>query len=419
MAPAAGTSNNTTLAGNFKIKYADRLIDERLVATPVLDMVAFKRKTGAIALELDIPVPLTHHQGSNFQNPGDTNAFRTPVAAQVKYAKVQNQEIITQFKVPFGTVAALSNGEEVAYDDLTVIKMLEAGKAILRDQELSHQHGGNSLGQALSYTGSSGTSLVVQFTPASWSAGIWKFTEGGVFDFSPTLGAAKLNTNGDVVVASVQPALKQVTFTANAADVTAISGSAGAFAYRAGSIGLESLGLFNILSQTSGTLFNISVSGFTAWQAVQSNLSSGVLTFSKLVGVVADAVSGNLRGDIKVLVSPRVWGGLMTDQAALRRYPSKPGSFENGAPSVVLYTETGALEIVSNPLNKDGEAAFFPAKLAMRVGTSDPTDKISGLSLQVMDINSPTWVFDMFAGEAIFFRAPAQCGYINGIVTPS
>src|ERR1700761_8703626 len=116
MAPAAGTSNNTTLAGNFKTKYAERLMDERLVATPLLDMVSFKKKTGAISLELDIPIPLTHHQGSTFQAAGDTTSLRVPVASQVKYAKVTNTEIITVFKVPFGTVAAMANGEEVAYD---------------------------------------------------------------------------------------------------------------------------------------------------------------------------------------------------------------------------------------------------------------------------------------------------------------
>ena len=97
--------NNTTLAGNFKTKYAERLMDERLVATPLLDMVSFKKKTGAISLELDIPIPLTHHQGSTFQAAGDTTSLRVPVASQVKYAKVTNTEIITVFKVPFGTVA--------------------------------------------------------------------------------------------------------------------------------------------------------------------------------------------------------------------------------------------------------------------------------------------------------------------------
>jgi hypothetical protein len=421
-----GVSSNTTLAGNFKTKYAERLIDERLNATPILDMVAFKKKSGAIALELKIPQALTHHAGSSFGDAGGSETLRAPVPAQVQYASVQNQEIITTFKIPFGTVAAMANGEEVAYDDLSVIKMLEAGKAILRDQELSHQHGKGGLGAASSYSGSSGTTLVVTFTAASWSSGIWKFTETNPFDFvDPAAPTVKLNTNADCLVTAVDAANRKVTFSANASDVTAISAVSGAVAYRAGATGStsiyarESRGIFNILSLTSGSPFGLNVASYSALQAVQGNLSSGVLTFNKAVALVAEAVSGNLRGDIKWMVSPKVWGGLMTDQAALRRYPSKPGSFENGAPSVILYTETGALEFVSNPLNKDGEACFFPQKLVQRVGTSDPTDKISGLTLQAMATDTPTWQFDMFAGEALYVRAAAQCGYVQGIVVPS
>jgi hypothetical protein len=420
-------SNFTSLVGSFKIKYQEgKLKDFRLNVCPILDSVPFRKAATGTSIEMDIPVALTQHSGNLFQAAGG-NGNVLPVPAVVIAAKVTNQEIVGALDVPFGVLQALSNGDVVSYLNPTLLRVFELEKSVRRDQEITHLHGGTGIGQLASTPAAStlvsGTvfQTTITLTAATWSSGLWKFMEGSPLDaYSLVTGGVHRNAaamtlgGGNNGVLAVNPALKQLQLTGTQADLNALI--SGDFLFRFGSNAVEGLGLKFILSNTTATLFNISAVTYSGWRASQVAVNAQPLTFVKLASGVAEAVSGALASELEIQTSPKSFANLLTDQAGLRRYAAKPSAFENGAEGVTFYSEAGKIAVISNPFVMEGDTFGYPKDTLMRIGTTEPTDTMGGLRLEVVNPSATSVRFYFFAAEQIFAQQMAACIYWSGIV---
>ena len=428
-------SNFTSLVGSFKIKYQEgKLKDFRLNVCPLLDSVPFRKAATGTSIEMDIPVALTQHAGNTFQAAGGNSTPNSPVPAVVIAAKVTNQEIVGALDVPFGVLQALSNGDVVSYLNPTLLRVFELEKSVRRDQEITHLHGGTSIGQisalgAVTQVGSSSTYYrLVTITAATWASGLWKFMEGAPYDVysaltsgthrnaaALTLGLPLGFVGGSLPAGQVvSPSTKQIYLTGATGDLTAVA--VNDYIFRFGAYALEGLGLKYILSNTSATLFNIPAGSYSGWTASQVAVNSQPLTFVKLASGVAEAVSGALASEMEVQTSPKSFANLLTDQAGLRRYAAKPSAFENGAEGVTFYSEAGKIAVISNPFVMEGDTFGYPKDTLMRIGTTEPTDTMGGLRLEVVNPSATSVRFYFFAAEQIFAQQMAACIYWSGIV---
>ncbi len=421
-------SNFTSLVGSFKIKYQEgKLKDFRLNVCPLLDSVPFRKAATGTSIEMDIPVALTQHSGNTFQAAGGNSTPNSPVPAIVIAAKVTNQEIIGALDVPFGVLQALSNGDVVSYLNPTLLRVFELEKSVRRDQEITHLHGGTGLGQvsaksAVTLVSGSVYEALITITSATWASGLWKFLEGAPYDvYSALTSGTKRNTTGALTLGggtanpiAVQPATKQITLTGAQADLTAVA--VNDYIFRFTAYAVEGLGLKYIFSNTTATLFNISSATYSGWRASQVAVNSQPLTFVKLASGVAEAVSGALASELEVQTSPKSFANLLTDQAGLRRYAAKPSAFENGAEGVTFYSEAGKIAVISNPFVMEGDTFGYPKDTLMRIGTTEPTDTMGGLRLEVVNPSATSVRFYFFAAEQIFAQQMAACIYWSGIV---
>jgi hypothetical protein len=420
-------SNFTSLVGSFKIKYQEgKLKDFRLNVCPILDSVPFRKAATGTSIEMDIPVALTQHSGNTFQAAGGSGPTNSPVPAVVIAAKVTNQEIIGALDVPFGVLQALSNGDVVSYLNPTLLRVFELEKSVRRDQEITHLHGGTGIGQisakgAVTLVSGSVFEVLITVTAATWASGLWKFMENAPFDVYSALtagtkrNAAALTLGGGTAnPTAVLPATKQIVLTGTTADLTAIA--VNDYIFRFGAYAVEGLGLKYIFSNTTATLFNISSATYSGWRASQVAVNSQPLTFVKLASGVAEAVSGALASELEVQTSPKSFANLLTDQAGLRRYAAKPSAFENGAEGVTFYSEAGKIAVISNPFVMEGDTFGYPKDTLMRIGTTEPTDTMGGLRLEVVNPSATSVRFYFFAAEQIFAQQMAACIYWSGIV---
>jgi hypothetical protein len=423
-------SNFTSLVGSFKIKYQEgKLKDFRLNVCPILDSVPFRKAATGTSIEMDIPVALTQHSGNTFQAAGANSVPNAPVPAVVLAAKVTNQEIVGALDVPFGVLQALSNGDVVSYLNPTLLRVFELEKSVRRDQEITHLHGNTGIGQVSALSAVTAFGAIFQRTitisGATWASGIWKFMEGSPYDaYSLAQAGTKRNTAvmtlgaggvaGVLAQTAVSPSTKQIVLTGATADLSAIA--VNDFLFRANANGVEGLGLKFIFSNTTATLFNIPALQYSGWQASQVAVNGQPLTFVKLASGVAEAVSGALASELEVQTSPKSFANLLTDQAGLRRYAAKPSAFENGAEGVTFYSEAGKIAVISNPFVMEGDTFGYPKDTLMRIGTTEPTDTMGGLRLEVVNPSATSVRFYFFAAEQIFAQQLAACIYWSGIV---
>jgi hypothetical protein len=403
----AGPNNNlTTLNGLFKEVYANKL--ENLIPDGVklLNMVSFVSRQYQEGNLYHQPVVLGLEHGITYSTGGDAFTLNSAIAGQIKDAQIQGAQLVLRSILSYTAAARSVGGGQKAFEDATKFLVGNMLRSVARKLEIELFYG--QVGIGVIATGGI-TGLVITIATAEWAPGIWAGSENMPINFRTSGGA----DHGSTTVTSVDMTAQTITV------ASAMSAADGDSIYVDGSFGNEFAGVHKILTNT-GTLFNISASAFALWTGNQFDCGGSALSFTKIQSAVARAVEKGLDSEVTVLVNPRGWANLLSDQAALRKYDGSytSSAAENGMESIKFYGQNGVIEIQPSIFVKQGYAYMLCRDEWIRVGSTDITFKRPGQGEEFFrDLeNAAGYELRAFTDQAIFCSAPGKQVLLKNIV---
>lgn len=422
------TTGTTDLNGLFKEAYAssiENLIPECNKIIKEVKMTAPKQQLGNLYHQ---PVILRQEQGVTYSAPNN-GAFALNAARSmaVKDAQVDAYQILIASALDYES-RARSQGPN-SFFDATALQVENTIASISKRLELSVLYGQTGLGLAASSVNTDATHTVVTVSTATWSTGIWAGMENSQVQFWK-LDNTLVSSGADAIftVDSVDPVNTALTVSGTATGITALDAALAATdaniyfnGARTGATTFQEMpGIDKIITNT-GTLFNISASTYNLWKGNTYDAGAAALTRAKLNVAISFAVARGLDEDVNVYVNPRTWSNVVEAEATLRKYDSsyKSSGFENGAGSITLHSENGALNLISHTYVKQGEAFAFPIKRVKRLGTKDIAFTINGddSDLYVFPLaDAAGYGFRVYTGQSVFVETPARTIKITNIV---
>lgn len=412
----ASTANTvSTLNGNFKEVYADKI--ENLIPDGVklYNMIPFQKESKALGNLYHQPVVLGLEHGITYGGPnGDAFALNSSVAGVMKDAKVQGYEMVLRSVLSVGA-ASRSLTSANAFEKATKHLVANMLRSFSRRLEVQLLYGKRGIG-----TVSGRSDEVLTITDATWAPGIWSGAEGMLIDIYQSnltsLRAANLE------ISSVSFDNRTITTVTGSA---ANSVAANDVIFYKGSNGNEFDGIDNIIRNT-GTLFNISASSYNLWQGnVLSN--SGAtrdLTFELITKAVTRLVEKGL-GDqeVVVLLNPLQFDVLLAEQDAKRLYDSSysESKYKTGSKELEFHSQNGTIKIVSSIYVKAGSAYVLCLDEFMRVGSSDITFKQPGFEGEFFRILNDSNGYELraYTDQALFCSAPGKNAVIDDLKVPA
>lgn len=404
----AGPNNNlTTLNGLFKEVYASKL--ENLIPDGVklYNMVPFVSRQYQEGNLYHQPVVLGLEHGVTYSTGGDAFTLNSAIAGQIKDAQVQGAQLVLRSILSYTAASRSVGGGAKAFEDATKFLVGNMLRSITRKLEMELFYGGVGIAQ-LAASGSI-SSLVITIATAEWAPGVWAGAEGMPINFRASDGT----DHGSTTVTAVDMDARTITV------ASAASAADGDFIYVDTSFGNEFAGVHKILTN-AGTLFNISATSYNLWKGNQYDCGSAAISFTKIQQAVSRAVEKGLDSEVMVLVNPRGWANLLSDQAALRKYDTsyKTGELDNGAESIKFYGQNGVIEIQPSIFVKEGYAYILCRDEWMRIGSTDVTFKRPGQGEEFFrDLESAAgYELRCFTDQAIFCSAPGKQVLMKNIV---
>lgn len=397
-----------TLNGFFKEAYADKLNELIPDGVKLLNKIKFLSKDKQPGNLYHQPVILGMEHGVTFAS-SDEDAFNLnpPVAGVIKDAQVKGNPIIMRSVLGYVSASRAALGGSKAFMDATKYLVANMLRSMAKKLEIELLYG--QMGYA---SVASVSSTVLTITTAEWAPGIWAGAEGMPVEIRDSTGAT---SRGEATVASVDMDARTVTLNVAVAGVVA-----GDVVWHKGAYGNEFPGIHKILTQSSGSLFNINVGTYNLWKGNTFSASGAALSFTKLNLATARAVEKGLDSKLYALVNPRGWANMLSDQAALRKYDGSysPAKMDNGAKSIQFFSQNGEIEIEPSIYVKEGYAYLLALEEWMRVGSTDLTFKRPGQGEEFFrDLeNSAGYELRCYSDQALFCTAPGKNVLISAIV---
>lgn len=396
-----------TLNGLFKEAYAEKLHELIPDGVKLLNRIKFASKDKMPGNLFHQPIVLGMEHGITYAS-SDDDAFNLnpAVAGTIKDAQVKGNPKVMRSLLGYVAASRAAQGGQKAFMDATKFLVANMLRSMSKKLEIEMLYGQMGYGT----TGTS-TGTTVTITTAEWAPGIWAGAENMPIEIRDTTGAT---VRGNVTITAVDLTARTLTID------SALSLTSGDVIWHKGAYGNEFAGIHKILSTSSGTLFNISVSSYNLFKGNEYAVGSAALSFDKLTKAAARAVEKGQDGKMVVLVNPRAWANILTDQAALRRYD---GSYsktktENGSTALVFHSQNGELEIEPSIYVKEGYAFMLTIEDWFRVGSSDLSFKLPGQGDEFFRQAGDSAAFELrlFTDQAIFCPSPGHNVYLTGIV---
>lgn len=365
----AAANTKTSLDTMFKYKVAkqvENLVPSCGIMQKKIPKLASAERTGRKFLW---PVALTHENGVTY---GDDTSFsyESSIAGVYDEIEIDSVPVVLRSQVALSAANRMSKKT----DSFITHMSLRSGnmkESLAKRAEIEILHGKLGLGVIGSNVNTNSTTEVITFSNATWAPGIWGGMENSLLEQRNSSGT-KINTNADLVLASVDVDNKAITVTGHATDITAVAAADSIFFK--GSYANSMNGIGKQLAN-SGSLFGINAATYDLWKA-NTHAVGGNLTMSEVLKGLAKAVGkGGLQEDTCLLISSLTFEGLNSDLAALKSFDSSydKDKAEIGVKSIKYYFQGGVLEILPHPFMKEGEAWAFPAKGIKRIGATDIT----------------------------------------------
>lgn len=431
----AGENTVSTIAGMLKEVYATEYIDAIPGKSIIQDEIEYVSPEQREGNKYHQPVVLEMENGATYAggaNIGTAYTLNVAVAAQSQDAQITGSEITMRSQLAYGVAAKARANDRTAFmnaSEYVVANLLKSHKQRL---EIMHRYGGpvsdtnpgqSGLGQISTGTGSS-TTRVYTLVLQSWAPGIWFGKKGAYLDAYTTAGV-HLNTNAPIIITAINLKDRKISVSGNATDLTAVDAASPAnpLFYFYGAYGQEAIGLQNILSTSTSTLFNIDPTAYELWKPVPFDAGGVAGSFTAVMQAIDGAVARGLEEEDMIVLVPAVsWTDMMTDFAALRRvdqsYRSEEG--ENGVGRLVFHSQAGKLTFVPDNLIKYGDLFSIVPSHFKRVGACELTlnHPASDMPMVLEIPDKAGWEIRSFAQQALFCERPANQVYIYD-VTPT
>lgn len=423
----AQNNDLSNLNGLFKQVYGEvhNLIPDNV---KLMNMVPFSSAQEQLGLKYVEAVVLGLEHGVSYGLSTD-GAFtlNAAIAGATKDAQVDACQFVLRTAVAYNVLARALKGGPQAFEGATKHIVANMLRSISKRIEMSLMYGKVGIGIIDFGAGktTAGATTTIFITPATWAPGIWAGAENMEVVFHDETAAGMVDSGNSRVISAVDMDLYKLTISASLT-LTGL-GSNVISLYPKGAIDAsankkECDGLHSILN-TTGTLFNIATGSFSLWKPSTYSAGSAQLSFGKIQKAISRGVEKGLMDDVNVLVNPRTWTDLLSDQAALRRYDSgyKKDSFENGANYIKFYGQNGMIEITPDVYVKEGNAYVLAKDHWKRIGSTDITFKRPGSGDQfVKELNDAAGVeFRSMSEQSLYTSAPAYSISINAVVNQS
>lgn len=344
--------------------------------------------------------------GVTYSNSGDAFALDAAVAGQLKEASIVSSEMVLRSRI---SVAAASRSmtSEAAFEQSTKFLVRNMLRSMTKRVEVGMMYGGVGIGTVAALPGAG----VITITTSEWAPGIWVGGEQMKIEiYDATLSTLR----GSAQVTAVSMQNQSITVDAVPAGTVATD----VIFYKSAK-GQEFLGVHSIISNT-GTLFGINGANYSLWTGNVYSAGSSTLSFAKLQDAIARAVEKGLDSAVLVLVNPRTWSDLLTEQAALRMYDQSysVNSLSNGSQEITFYGQNGKVEIVSSIYCKQGYAYILSLETMERIGSTDITFNRPGAEgkffRELEEANG--YELRCYCDQALFCYAPGQNVLVSNIV---
>ena len=408
-----GTPNNTVgnLNGLFKEVYADKL--ENLIPDGVkllkeVKFVAKEKQPGNLYHQ---PVILGMEHGITFAA-SDEDAFnlQPAIAGQIKDAQVRGNPALMRSILGYNA-ASRSQTNAAAFEAATKYLVANMMRSMSKALEIEMFYGQVGYGVV-----SAVNTTAITVKTSEWAPGIWAGGEGMPIEIRSADGST---SRGTFTLTQVNMDTRVLTLDSSAANAGVIATDV---IWHKGAYGNEFPGVHQILTQATGTLFNISVSQYNLFRGNQFDAQNGALTFDKLTLAAARPVEKGLDGPLYCLVNNRAWAGLLNDQAALRLYDSSysPAQLENGSQKLKFFSQNGELVIEPSIYVKEGYSYMLSQDEWLRVGSSDLTFRVPGQGDEFFRhlTDAAGYELRLWTDQALFTHAPGHNSIILNIVNP-
>jgi len=390
--------------------------------------------SGILQKEVEF-VPQDQHEGAQWNQPvllqlpsgftygsGLAN-YQTIVPSQVQYAYLTGSNINLQDGVANDLIArTISNKNSFMTAAKYTLMALEKG--MKRQLETDILYGQKGLGQTASMANTSSTTTTLTINSAEWASAIWSGFEGAQINF---YNNGSLVGTGPFTLTAVNIPNKTILVTGTSADTTTLQAltTTPLDIYMSNSFGNQMLGIHGITAAVAGTpstLFGLSTTSFSVWNANQFPVGSVAMSLGKLEdGVGLAAARGAEDEDISTLVNPVNYTNLVVEASSARRYDSsfKQGKLDNGARALEYYGPTGLIQLVSHPFVKQGYAYGLPLERCKRIGSVDVTFDLPGFAGPALYVPSSVFtgvLVTEFTSQAFYCEAPSHTIQWTGIV---
>lgn len=405
----ANTSANTyadSLNANFKVVYADKI--ENLIPDGVklLNKISFSGREAQLGLLYSQPLILGLEHGVTFAgSTDDAFALQAPIAGQLKEAQVRGCQMVLRSVLGYAAAARAAGGGQRAFEDSTKFLVANMMRSMAKKLEIEMLYGQVGYATVASTSGNTFT-----IPAAEWAPGIWAGANSMPLEIRSSAGSLRgtcsvLTVDMDTRVVSVD----LLPGTVVASDIV----------WHKGAYNNEFAGIHKILTNT-GVLFGIDASQYDLFQGNIQSAGSTELSFATIQTAIARAVEKGLDSDVTILVNPRAWADLLTEQAALRQYDSsyRTSNSENGSQEITFYGQNGKVEIVPSIYVKEGYAYVMPMDDYSRVGSTDITFRRPGQGEDFFREleNNAGYELRAYTDQAVFCMAPGRSTLINQVV---
>lgn len=280
-------------------------------------------KDNLVGAEYQEPVFLTGEHGATWTGNGGAGATLNGAEVAISApATINPYSMWFQARVVIDSAARMLAAGEASFANYITVQAKNTRKAV--DKRLEIMHVNSKIGIASS--GSGTTTLLMSFGGAGgqWSPHAWLGLRNCHVNAYTTAGVL-LNTDADLVVTKVDPKNKQITFTADASDGTAIAAATNPEFYFLTQFGNQGVSLRDICTLSSGdTLFGIASATYNdVWAATQVTWNgTDEFTWELLQNGIEEAVGRGLERDLNVFVPFPVWTSLNSSIDALRVFDS-------------------------------------------------------------------------------------------------
>lgn len=423
MAAQSAANTSATLSANFKEIYGesvDKVIPESAVITKEVSFESAYK----VGDKYIVPVMLSHEHGVTYL--GQNSGVATLVdanAAVYKEAQVDPSGMLLRSAISYSAADKMMSSKQsfLVWSEMLVSNMVDS---ITKRNEIDFLYGQSGLAVFSTAGGGGAATQTFTMTTASWSDAIWAGMEGcNVEVFSSTLAAQRgtVGTTGDMYVSAVNFDNRTISLTGTGATLdTIVAGDIIFFrgAYVVATTTHNSMAGLHKISTNTGTLFNISATTYNLWKGSESDVGSAALTLGKIFVGVGKAVARGLQSDLLVLVNPKTFANLNSDQSALRRYGVESKG-KNGFEYLEFYSGNGKIAIRTHLFCKEGDAFGLPLRYIKRIGSTDVTFKLPNADPDQVFLHIPDksgYELRCRSEQCIFVEKPAQLVYWKNIV---